>query len=145
MGGEVRGTEAGGKGTVQLNGAARGWNITIWGKETVQLDVAAVKSGAQKLAAKEQYSKEWGCQGLEMRFSELYNSGCYNNTFLWARKMRASHGRNIGVDVCQCFVPRRLRMWRSVVSWPQEQLWLDPSGYRKRTVTGFDTKSVTLL
>ena len=31
MGGEVRGTEAGGKGTVQLNGAARGWNITIWG------------------------------------------------------------------------------------------------------------------
>ena len=33
MGGEVRGTEAGGKGTVQLNGAARGWNITIWGNE----------------------------------------------------------------------------------------------------------------
>ena len=25
----------------------------------------AVRSGAQKLAVKEQYSKVWGCQGLE--------------------------------------------------------------------------------
>ena len=54
-----------------------------------------------------------------MRFSELHNSGCYSHTFLWDRRMRG-HGRNVGVGMCLCFVPRRLRMWRCVVSWPQE-------------------------